>query len=252
MNGLRSAIGLLTVLPGASDGFDARAAVAWYVPVSIAVAGTVAAVAAGCSEVWSGAGAAALTVAAWAIVTGALHLDGLADTADGALAAVPPERRLEIMRDVHNGTFGTVAVALVLLLKFGALAGLSGRAMSAAVFAAVPAARLAGVVSMKAFRSARAGGMGAAAREGAAWTVIACGVVLAGGAGFVAFGWAGLVLAVIVVGAALLAAAWLAGRLGGLTGDCYGAVIELTEVLAVLAASALFIQGDVEGWETLG
>src|SRR5262245_61596780 len=61
--------------------------------------------------------AAALTVAAWAALTGGLHLDGLADCCDGLLATATPERRLEIMRDPRLGAFGVTGLTLFLILK---------------------------------------------------------------------------------------------------------------------------------------
>jgi adenosylcobinamide-GDP ribazoletransferase len=88
--------------------------------------------------------------------------------------------------------------------------------------------------------SARTEGMGAGARGGASPTGVMIGALLAVGVAVAAFGaWALVPLAAVAIATAL-AAWWLASRFGGLTGDCYGAIIELAEVAALLAMSAVF------------
>ncbi len=68
---------------------------------------------------------AALALAFWVVLTGGLHLDGLADCFDGMFHASNPERRLQIMKDPHTGAFGVIGLILVLLIKFSALTSLS-------------------------------------------------------------------------------------------------------------------------------
>ncbi|HEY2936171.1 MAG TPA: adenosylcobinamide-GDP ribazoletransferase [Gaiellaceae bacterium] len=182
--------------------------------------------------------AAGIALAAGALLTGALHLDALADTAD-ALGATSRERALEIMRDHAIGAYGTVALVLDLLVKAAALAALAShnRALGAAV-AAGAVSRAVPVALGAALPYARpAGGVGASIAGGAAWRgAVACVVALAFA---VVAGRDGLLAA--AVAAALAVALGLAFRawLGGVTGDTLGAAVELTELAALLAFVAL-------------
>lgn len=252
MNGLRGALGLLTVLP-AGGGYHPRAAVAWFAPVGLLIGVLLAGVAAGAFELWAPPATAAVVVAVWVILTGALHLDGAADTADAAFAPVARVRRLEILRDVHHGTFAVAAVAVILLLKFGALAGLGAAEAAALALLAPPIARAALPAAIRLFAQARSEGMGASAEAGASGTAIAAALAIAGVAATAALGWQGLAVAGGTLAAMLVLAAWLASRFGGLTGDTYGALVEIGEVTLLLAGSALLVRGwaepfPVEGW----
>jgi adenosylcobinamide-GDP ribazoletransferase len=180
--------------------------------------------------------AALLGVAAGAVLTGVLHLDALADTAD-ALAARTRERALEIMRDHAVGAYGTVALVLDLGLKAAALAALVGShdALRAAV-CATAAARAVPVLLSVALPYARpAPGVGRAL-GGTGWARAAVAAVLA------------IVLCVLLHAALLLAvvagialACGVAAHrwLGGVTGDVLGAAAELSETGALIAAVAL-------------
>jgi adenosylcobinamide-GDP ribazoletransferase len=182
--------------------------------------------------------AAGIALAAGALLTGALHLDALADTAD-ALGATSRERALEIMRDHTIGAYGTVALVLDLLVKAAALASLAShhRAVGAAV-AAGAVSRAVPVALGAALPYARpGGGAGASIAGGAAWrAAVACLVALAFA---VVAGRDGLLAA--AVAAALAVALGLAFRawLGGVTGDTLGAAVELTELVALLSFVAL-------------
>ncbi|MFN8507357.1 MAG: adenosylcobinamide-GDP ribazoletransferase [Dehalococcoidia bacterium] len=246
----REAVRLLTVVPVGSSAEPAApaAAVAWYAPVGLAMGGALALAAFVAWEAFPAMLAAVAVVACWAALTGMLHLDGLADTADAALAPVSRERRLVIARDVAHGTFAVVAVALVLAMKAAALAGMPRDAAAAMVLLAPVSARAAAVVVMRAFPPARPEGMGAATRTGATPAVIAAGVLIAGVTAFVALGPVGLAATGIAVACGMAAAAWIAGRMGGLTGDGYGAVIELTETAALCATAAFFANGHGHAW----
>jgi adenosylcobinamide-GDP ribazoletransferase len=183
--------------------------------------------------------AAGLALAVGALLTGALHLDGLADTAD-ALGARTRERALEIMRDHAIGAYGTVALVLDLLVKAAALAALADRArvLAFAVTAAC-VARAAPVLIAAALPYARAGGGAGASLAGAGpWRAAVAGAIALGVAVAVA-GRDGAILAAvaaIVAGAAaLVCRRWL----GGVTGDTLGGTAELAELAALVAAVAL-------------
>lgn len=178
---------------------------------------------------------AVLLLAAEALGTGGLHLDGLQDTADGVFGGRTREHRLEIMKDSRVGAFGTVAGALALLGAFTCLADLEGQARLLALVVSLTLSRWAMVMALAVFPSARSTGLGASFRQNSTrWpTVIASisVVVLAICVG--PFGLAGLGTAALFV---FLGGWFLTNRLGGLTGDCYGALAVVVEVAVLYLA----------------
>lgn len=177
---------------------------------------------------------AALLLAVWQWLTGGLHLDGLADSADAWVGGHGDRARtLEIMKDPRSGPAAVAAVVLVLLLKFAALAAMLRGGAWPALLLAPLLGRTALLGMLLTTTYVRAGGLGAAIAahlpRKAAFLLL---LVTALGAGFVAGGWKAL-LAVLLVGW-LLRRAFLA-RLGGVTGDTLGATVELAEAVALLA-----------------
>lgn len=181
---------------------------------------------------------AALLTAAWALVTGGLHLDGLADSADAWVGGHGDrERTLAIMKDPRSGPAGVSVLVLTLLLKFAALAVLVKADTRTMLLLAPLLGRAALVALLLATPYVRPGGMGSALaahlpRSAAvlALLLVAAAVLFAGKAG-------GLALAAALA-AWLLLRGLMMRRLGGATGDTLGAAVELTEV-AVLLALAL-------------
>jgi adenosylcobinamide-GDP ribazoletransferase len=192
--------------------------------------------------------AATLAIVAIAVVTGGLHLDGLADTADGLGSRRPRHEALGIMRRSDIGPFGVIALVLVLMLQITALAVLAPGWLAAAALVAAAITGRVSVVLATGSPSARAEGFGALIAGGtsrAARTATAVALLLVVAAAGAAGG--GVVLAVrglAAVAAGLLAAGVLAGaarrRLGGMTGDVFGALIEVAAatVLVALAVTA--------------
>jgi adenosylcobinamide-GDP ribazoletransferase len=181
--------------------------------------------------------AAAVAVTFEALLTGAIHLDALADTADG-LGAGTRERALEVMRDPMTGSFGTVAVALDLLVKVAALAAVASDSRAVlAVLAAFALGRAAPLALGLALPYARPGsGSGLVLTERAARATLVIGLVLALGLAVVVLGLRGLALAA-GAGLACLAVGLVARqRLGGVTGDVLGASVELATTAALVAA----------------
>ncbi len=216
----------------------ARAGVAFPL-LGAGVGASVGALAAVLAQRMSALLAVALALAAGTLLTGALHLDALADTAD-ALGARTRDRALEIMRDSTIGAFGAVAIALDLLLKAGALAALVQHAhVVRLALAAGAVSRMTPVLLAAALPYARAGGgTGAAlATSRRVRAVLAALVALALAAGFA--GIDGAVLWGCGILVAALAYVWLRGWLGGVTGDGLGAVLEVTETAALVVAVAL-------------
>jgi len=177
----------------------------------------------------------ALLAAAWVLLTGGLHLDGLADCADAWVGGHGErEKTLAIMKDPASGPIGVAAVVLALLLKFAALAAL----VKAAPFSALLLAPLLGRAALPALLLAapyaRPGGLGEAMAQAlprrSAMLLLA--VILA--AVLALGGWNAMLAAVVVFALVLRSAR---ERLGGVTGDVLGAAVELTEA-AILVALA--------------
>jgi len=185
--------------------------------------------------------AGVLVVAAGALLTGGLHLDGLMDSADGVFGGRTPVRRLEIMRDSRVGSFGVLAGVFQVLLKVTALAALGAGVRGQALIAALVAGRLALVLAVWLFPYARPDGLGAGFKAGVRPAGVAAAVALAVLGCGLALGPAGLLLLAAAGGVAALAGRWLAARLGGgLTGDTYGALCEVAEVAVLLGVLAWF------------
>ena len=182
---------------------------------------------------------AALLVVGLVILTGGLHLDGLMDTCDGLLGGNSRERKLEIMRDSRVGSFGVLGGACILLLKFALLASVSIHALPLALLLALPSARWAMVLALRVFPSARPTGLGAAFHQ----ALTTEGVLLAGimsvAIVLLAGQLVGLIVWATVTAAALALAFWITRSIGGLTGDSYGAIAEVAEVVALLAVVLL-------------
>ncbi|MGZ8216774.1 adenosylcobinamide-GDP ribazoletransferase [Methylomagnum sp.] len=181
---------------------------------------------------------AALALTAWVILTGALHLDGLADTADAWLGGFGDRARtLAIMKDPRSGPAALVAVVLVLLLKVAALQIILARPDGSALLLAPLLGRVAPMLLFLTTPYVRPGGLGEALARHlprrAAWVVVivalAGAALVTGTAGERALAAAGLVFVAL--------RAWMLKRLGGATGDTAGALVELTEC-AVLVALA--------------
>lgn len=183
----------------------------------------------------------ALLVVLALALTGALHLDGLMDTCDGVFAAATPERRLEIMRDSHVGSFGVAGAGLVLLGKYAALASLEETPRWAALVAMAVLGRWAMSLAVAAFPAGRSEGLGRLVKDAAKPVDLVFAAAVAGVVCWLTLGLAGLMLWVSTNLLVLLAGRALTARLSGLTGDSYGALDELAE-LAALALAPLCVR----------
>jgi adenosylcobinamide-GDP ribazoletransferase len=175
------------------------------------------------------AGIIALVV--WVVITGGLHLDGLADCCDGLFVSAAPERRLEIMKDPHIGAFGVIGLILVLLLKAAVLSSLT----LTSAFSIILAASLARwcILLGALHPQARPSGMGADFASGFQRSFLFWGAILPVGLAIFT-GTRGMLSALAGVGAATLVL-WLAkSRIGGVTGDVFGMIVEIVETVVVL------------------
>lgn len=224
-----SALGFLTVLGGAS--VPDRRTLPWFPLVGAALGGVLAIVWVGASELWPPAVAAVLVVVADLALTGMLHVDGLADSADGLLPHLDRERRLAVMAAPDVGAFALAVVPTVLLARWAALAGegvepltlvgvwAASRTVLAVAPALVPYARKAGLASPF---------LAGARPWTAAWLGPAAAVVV------LAEGLVGAVAIVAMLAGAALVVGVARRRLGGFTGDVLGATAVLAETIALL------------------
>lgn len=182
----------------------------------------------------------ALVLALWVALTGGLHLDGLADCCDGLLAPCSPERRLEILRDTHAGSFAVAGVTLLLLVKYAALASLQGCGRAAALVGAPMLGRWAMTYALVAYPYARQGpGLGGLVKQGVGVRELAVASAVALGAALATWRWLGLAALPATWALTAAVARWVMGRIPGLTGDTYGAICELVEAAWLVGLAAL-------------
>ncbi|MHB9754175.1 adenosylcobinamide-GDP ribazoletransferase [Streptomyces sp. BYX5S] len=245
-DGIRFAFGTLTVIPVKVGRWDRGAARVGMLcaPVAGLVVG-VGAAAVGTLLTVLGAGAPLAAVAAVAVpaaLTRGLHLDGLADVADGLGSGKPAEDALRIMKQSDIGPFGVVTLVLALLAQVAVLAQLFAeswaRGALAAVLSAVTARLALTFASRTGVPAARPEGLGAAVAETVSRraALIAGAVVVAVAA---AFSVPGALAVVLGCGAAELLARRCVARFGGVTGDVFGAVAETAATAALVALAVL-------------
>lgn len=237
---LAGAIIFLTIAPVPSATVAGLSSSAGWFPVVGAALGALAGAVRVTSQQLVGSSVATvLAMVVLVIATGALHQDGLADTADGLGARGGRDRRLEVMRDSATGVFGTLALVAWALLLFTTLVSLDTNHALRALIAAASLARWAALLHATGAPAARTDGLGAELHVsplalGAATAVsvviamVVCGV-LAGAA---------------ALGTALLVAAMLAAfarqTLGGRSGDTLGATVAIAEVAVCIALLAVW------------
>jgi len=229
---LRAAVGFLTSVPVGREPPGART-VAWFPVVGALVGFAVGGIWWGASEAFPPLVAAVIAVAADAVLTGGLHLDGLADTADGVLSHVHggSERRKAIMAAPEVGAFGVVTLVVVLAGRTAALATMEPDVLLVAGLWCGSRVAMALALAVVPYVG---GGLGSAFGRGraAAWGVVPA-VLLCATAGVA--GIAGLGgLALVSIGVVLLARR----RLGGVTGDVLGAAGVLGETIGLVLATA--------------
>ena len=270
MKGLRSAIAFLTILPlgPRSAAGDLAAARTWFPLVGLLLGSLLAgadllmhaafpllsADSAPTDRQFPPLLAGALLIAALALLTRALHLDGFMDTCDALLGGIERRRRLEILRDSHVGAFAVVGLASLLLLKLTALAALPQLNRETVLLLFPCLSRWGMLLAMELFPYIRREGLGTAffGNRGR-WPLIG-GLCLALSAAIGLAGATGVFLFAVASAVSWAVGNWAARALGGLTGDIYGAVNETAEaavlvVAAVLAAaSPLALRSPLAGY----
>jgi len=183
--------------------------------------------------------ASALTLLVWVILTGALHLDGLADTLDGLYAGKTKEERLNIMRDVKIGVMGIAGIVIILLLKFAFLSSISKEVIWMSLLLTPALSRWAMMAAGNLSPYARQEGKAKFFGEGCKCSYLTIHAIILSALSILSFGWTGLSLIAAVLALTLLSSWFLKKRLGGITGDTLGALNELSEVLVLLVICAI-------------
>lgn len=242
MKSLFAALGFLTVLPlpdrWLGTGEDLGRSLIWFPLVGALIGMLAAIIDLGLGMILPPTVVSVITVLILLAASGGLHMDGLADSADGFFSSRSRERMLEIMRDSRSGPMGVMAICGLLLLKVTTLAAvpapwrmttivlmpLAGRTALTVSLAVLPYARTTGGLAEVFRPTLRTGLITAVLLTGSAW-------LLQGTSGLIT---AGASLAVI-----LLLAAYSKRKIGGFTGDTLGAACELTELIPALVAAAM-------------
>jgi adenosylcobinamide-GDP ribazoletransferase len=211
-----------------------------YYPLVGLLIGLLLAACAGLLDGLSGPLSAALLLTLWVAASGGLHLDGLADSADAWLGGLGDrERTLAIMHDPRSGPLAIVVLVLLLLLKFAALESLLSQRAAMLLIASPLLGRTALVALFLTTPYVRPGGLGSLlARHlshGASLGVILLVAITL----IVWLGATGLTLCLASSAAFLLLRRLMLRRLGGTTGDTAGALLEITETLALVTAAAI-------------
>lgn len=235
---IKTAFALLTRLPVKAS-FERTAEATWAFPIVGVCVGVVVLAIALISD-WIGLGlgmSAGLAIAGGVIVTGALHEDGMADSADGLWGGWEPLHRLKIMRDSHIGTYGVLALGLVLLMRFSAISAVMNALHFGVLIAAAVLSRAAIPFVMTLLPHARKDGLSVkTGRPGGA--TAAAGAVIALALSWLCIGFVPTIFAACACGLVIAAVMKIAkAKIGGQTGDILGATQVLSEV-CVLAIGA--------------
>lgn len=241
MIGLLAAFQFLSILPPVIKRLftpeEMGHAVGYFPLVGLVLGGILAAARLLLDLVLPTAVSAVIVVTLWVVLTRALHLDGLMDTCDGVFGGYTVERRLDIMRDSRVGAFGVVGGVLALLAKAAAVASLGGQTV-APIMAAV-LGRWAMSLAVVAFPYARADGLGRAMKDHAGWKQLLMAGVIAGLVAWFGGCWVGMIFAGGAIVVCLALGRFFVKRIGGLTGDTYGAICEVIEVCVLVGYTAL-------------
>lgn len=227
-------------LPGAAhvDAEILARAAAWFPLVGAVVGGFGAATLVAAGRLWPPFVAAVLAILATVLVTGAFHEDALADAADGLGGGHTRERILEIMRDSRIGSYGAVALALVLSARIGCLASMAPEDGARALIGAHVLARWSSLPLIRALPYARAQGAGKPFVEAVTGLRLLAGTLLAALFVAPALGWRALPAGLAAAAITAMAGWYFRARLGGITGDCLGATNQLVELATYLTVLA--------------
>jgi adenosylcobinamide-GDP ribazoletransferase len=239
MKTLAAAVALLTRIPvpAPRDVETAGKATSWFPLVGALIGGIYAVLVWLAAPRLPAAVVAVFVVIAEALVTGALHMDGLADTADGFGGGKNREDILRIMRDPVIGSYGAVALALLVAFKITVIAALLERHIAVRYLVLAPALARWTVAPLSRFlpyaRSDKSAPSFVQTAELIWATLLTAGIALAAGVRQGSFCWAAVIAATAAFGA------FCYRRIGGITGDTLGAAIEISECLVLFLGLSL-------------
>jgi adenosylcobinamide-GDP ribazoletransferase len=234
------AIRYLTIVPAPGrdgGGVSLGAAAPWFAIVGLGLGAALVVTERVSAWLFPSLLASLLLVTVWKLLTGGLHLDGLADCLDGLVGA-DVSHRLAIMRDSRIGAFGAVGLILFLLLELAAVAELGREQRGGALLAAPTIARAMPAVVARLFPAARPEGHGATFRATLARAAIPAGLAVALVVAAGALGVVGIVALAVALLVSVAIGKSMTTRLGGITGDVLGAVVEAAELVVLLTVSA--------------
>jgi adenosylcobinamide-GDP ribazoletransferase len=184
-----------------------------------------------------------LLIVALVIITGAMHLDGFADTCDGLAGHKPVEERWRVMHDSRTGAFGVVGIALLLLVKYVSLNSVPPRLMTATLLFMPMVSRWAMVYAIFTFPYARPDGLGKGYKAATRWPQFAIATFIAFAAAaalFPLFSFTGFLMIFGIGVIATLLSQYFTHKFAGLTGDTYGAINEIAETTALILVIIVF------------
>lgn len=241
MKSLFAAFRFLTVipLPGSLGGteVDLERSVYLFPVVGIILGALLSALDAALAAILPVLPASAILVLVLAALTGGLHLDGLADTADGFMSSRPREQILEIMKDSRTGPMGVTAIASVLIMKILLLASVTGLFRPAMIVLMPVAGRSAMVMIMGVLPYVRPeGGLGRLFMRHRSPMRTLWGILFVLAAGWAAAGMLGIAAGLASAAGAFLVGFYIHRKIRGLTGDTLGAACEIVETIPLLTA----------------
>ena len=180
-----------------------------------------------------------ILVVALIVITGGMHLDGLADTGDALLSVKPKDQMLAIMRDPHIGVMGALSLISIILLKIGLLFSLGASAKIPALLLMCVLSRWSAVLTMYLFPYARQDGKAKVFSRGMNAKIAALSSILALVCSFAIWQLKGVAAFLVIGGFVYVSGKIISRSIGGMTGDTLGATIELSEVATLLIACAI-------------
>jgi len=169
------------------------------------------------------------------ILTGGLHLDGLADTLDGLGGGKDKQRMLSIMRDSHKGTFGVIGIIGAILFKVFALSAIPLSMKGSCLFIFPVLSRWSMTIPMMLYPYARSEGKAKLFIDGMNMKIFLWASIFALSLAAAA-NWLGIAIMLIVAAFTLLSSQFISKKIGGMTGDTLGAINELNEIVVLLSA----------------
>jgi len=180
-----------------------------------------------------------LLLASLVVISGAIHLDGFADTCDGLAGHKTVEERWQVMHDSRAGAFGIVGVVLLLLIKYVALASIPEALLLMTLVLMPVVSRWAMTYALFAYRYARPSGLGKALKQGTTWPRFTMATVITVAIAAVMAQLVGLAIMLFIWVVTVAVAAYFKSKFNGLTGDNYGAINEVAEVSVLIFVTIL-------------